>query len=63
MCWWLDGGFLKKGRMTSCTQVEDALKMRESSVETSSITISSAKSPTRPVGRICRTTDGSIICP
>ena len=42
--------FLRNGRTMSCTMHPAALKMRVSSVETSSITISRAKSPNMPTG-------------
>ena len=50
------------GRMISCVKVADALKMRLSSVEISSMTISRQNKPIMPIGKIRRSTDGIIIC-
>ena len=59
----LEGGRRKNGSATSCTHVEAALKMRESSVETRSISMRSAKSAATPGGRMRRSVAGRIIWP
>ena len=53
--------FFRNGMITSCTIVEEALKIRESSVESISMIISSVKSPISALGRKLRSSTGIII--
>ena len=45
-------GVLRNGMITSCRIVLDALKMRESSVESTSMIISRPKRPSNPTGKL-----------
>ena len=63
MCCFVVHCFLTKGRMQSWTQVDEALKMRLSSVEMSSMSISRQNSPQIPGGKMVRNAIGVIFCP